>query len=65
MKRGMEYFQSIMTHYISLALLKAGVEIDNDVRTELNTAFVELESGIRHLIKDEMSQRAMELSGDW
>ena len=58
-------FEHIMTHYISLALMKAGVEITNDIRAELSAAFVKLESAIQHLIRDEMSQRAMELSGDW
>ena len=65
MARGMVHFERMLTHYILLALKRAGANITSNTHAELSSAFVELERAIEKIVKDEISQRISELSGDW
>lgn len=47
----MTYFRRIMTHYITLALRRAGVNIDSDTYAELDGAFEEIEEAFDRLEK--------------
>lgn len=47
----MTYFRRIMTHYITLALRRAGVDIDSDTYAELDGAFEEIEEAFDRLEK--------------
>ena len=60
MAKGMVHFGRILTHYILLALERAGVNITSDIRVELRSAFGELESAIRDIMREEMGKRVWE-----
>ncbi len=59
--KGLEHFESILKHYILLALREAGVNIDADTYAELRAAFEGLERVIREIVNNEISKRE---SGD-
>lgn len=49
----MEYFERIITHYMILALERAGVRVDGDTYGELSAAFDDLRESLAKIERDQ------------
>jgi len=52
----LDYFKRILTHYLTMALERAGVRIDSDTHAEIAGMCEALESGIRSIVQDAIEQ---------
>lgn len=49
MSKKLDYFERILTHYVILALERAGVRVDGDTYAELEAAFEDLRQELEKL----------------